>query len=251
MNNKAKAAQKNGPDYIGFLDRFSFGRGKHFGEEDSTGKKFDLRLTNTSAADKVIGFSPALLAGLPVADLNKKVSNVDGWVLKDGLVATKDGAGELTGLADPNGGNTGEVRAESQSSENTLDLLLLYCFSNPARIVRMDMNSEKDSQFSTKIEQRIINPFQSANGELSISLRNFVSSDQFQSDKAEILLIKHNIELMFAPDTVIYLTVKKNNVFEINMDFGAIDNSAFDLRRRASFAHSNIRRRGLGVQQTK
>lgn len=238
--------------YIGKGDTFSFGKGGSFAGEHVSGRDFGIKFTNTSSQDKVIALSPAVLFGMPIPDLVSKVSGIDGWVTEDGTLADADGSRTLSGLPDRAAGTTGAVTANSLDSQNTIDFLLSYAAVNPVRVVRLELNSTKKGQFSNRIEQRIITPFSTTNEDLSIPLRKYVDADQFQEDRTEIPLIKEGKELCLSFDSVIYFKLAADSEFEVNMDLGAIDNGAENLRTRARIAHRNIvAARGASVQTRK
>lgn len=236
--------------YLGHGDVFDFGGQQSFVGEHVTGKEFGMELVNTSAVDKVIAISPAILAGMTGAAILGKISGIDGFVTQDGKVQTPAGA-DLDGLDDGKAGTTGYVEAASLDSENPLDYLLNYAAFNPIRVVRMNLQSNQKDQFSEKIKQRTINPFSSTNSEMSINLRSYVGADQFQEDRTEIPLLKENKVLTLSFDSVIFVKLRANSRFQINMDMGVGFNPAHTLRKRAAIAQTNIAMNNGGSVQTK
>ena len=226
--------------YIGEGDVFDFSNQRSFAGEHITGLEYGIRFTNTSINDQTIAISPALLHGLPVSVVANKTSGIDGYLQGEGVLTNSDGSDDLDGLADDSAGTSGSVTATSLDGENPLDFLLHFAAINPIRMVRLELQSDQKSQFTTKIEQRTLTPFKSANKELSINLRKFVSADQFQDDRTEVKLLKNNSVLTLAYDTVIYFKLRGLSKFEWNIDIGVMYNIAHTLRKRAAIAHANL-----------
>ena len=177
--------------YVGKGDVFDYGNQKSFVGEHATNREFAFELTNTSSVDKIIAISPAVTSGMSPKAIAKKIAGIDGYVTKDGLVEDVDGE-DLDGLPDNGEGTTGAIKCNSLDAENPIDYALLYASVNPFRIVNLELQSNQKSQFSTKIEQRTLNPFSSSNAEMNINLRSFVGADQYQEDRVEIPLLKEN-----------------------------------------------------------
>lgn len=226
--------------YIGEGDVFDFSNQRSFAGEHITGLEYGIRFTNTSINDQTIAIAPALLLGLPVSVIGNKTAGIDGYLQGDGVLTNSDGSGDLDGLADDSAGTTGSVTANSLDAENPLDFLLHFAAINPIRMVRLKLNSNQKSQFATKIEQRILSPFKSANKEMSINLSNFVNADQFQDDRTELKLLKNNSVLTLAYDTVIYFKLRGLSDFEWNCDIGVMYNIAHTLRKRAAIGQANV-----------
>lgn len=231
-------------NYLGKGDIFDYGKGQMtFAGEIATGNKYGLKFVNSGSATKVVGIAPAVLLGLAPAVVDAKVSGIDTYL---------DGDGDLlTGLDETGGGTSGKVTATTLESENPTDLLLHLANFHPARIVRMQLNSDQKGQFSQTISQRVITPYKKNDvAELDLSLRDYVDANQFQSDRTEVPLLRDNNVLMFAPDTIIMIPVVGDSTLEINFSIGAQNNPSHTLRKRAAAAHRNIvLKRGGSIQR--
>lgn len=236
--------------YKGQGDVFDIGGHPTFAGEHRTGKDYAMQFSNTSAVDQVVAIAPALMLGLSTAAIMRKVTGIDAFLTKDGSFEDSEGA-DIKALADPDGGVTGAITAKSLGSSGTIDYMLNFVAHNPSRIVRMNLQSDNKDQFSTVIEQAIISPFVRANSDMQINLRDHVSSDQFQSDRAEIALLAEGKVLTLAPDAVILLTLKANSSLQVNWDIGAVASSSYNFRRRSAIAHANINNEDGGPFQAK
>jgi len=225
--------------YTGEGDVFDFSNQRSFAGEHITGLEYGIRFTNTSNADKTVAIAPALMLGLPISVIAAKTSGIDGYVTGEGVLVNAGGE-SLNTLPDGEAGNTGALEIGSLDGENPIDFLLHFAAVNPIRMVRLELQSDQKSQFTTKIEQRMLTPFKSANSEMSINLRKFVDANQFQEDRTEVKLLKNNSVLTLAYDTVIYFKLRALSSFEWNVDIGVIYNLAHTLRKRAAIGHRTL-----------
>src|SRR5690554_6910876 len=235
--------------YTGEGDIFDFQGVKSFEQEHQTGKDYGLEFVNTSKQDKVIAFAPALMLGLPMKTIDAKVAGIDAYITKDGGIESRDG--DVTGLPDPDGGSTGALTSQSLNAASPIEYMLNYVANSPHRVVRMNLQSNEKQQFATVIEQHIISPFKRSNGNMTINLRDHVSSDQFQEDRVEIPLLSNARVLTLASDSVIVLKLKANSSLQVNWDMGAGFQASHILRKRAAYAHSLINAKHNGPLQSK
>ncbi|WP_123776030.1 hypothetical protein [Brumimicrobium aurantiacum] len=204
-------------------------------------------MKNTSAVDKVVAFSPALMLGMTTSALKGKVAGIDGFITKDGAIESDEGTA-ITGLADPDGGTSGVLTSSSMNSASPIEYMMNYVASNPTRVVRMNLQSNQKEQFSTVIEQSVISPFERSNGAMSINLRDYVTAGQFQNDRVEIPLLAKGKVLTLASDVVILFKLKANSAMQINWDIGVGFSASHILRRRGAIANAHILAAGQRLQ---
>jgi hypothetical protein len=236
--------------YKGQGDIFNFNGGGSFIGEHQTGMEFGMELRNTSSLDKFVAFAPGLSLGLSASAIALKIPGIDAFITKDGAMENVEGSA-VTGLADPDGGTSGALSANSLIASNPLQSMLNFVAINPHRIVRMNLQSNQPDQFATTVEQSTLNPFKRSNGTMSINLRNQVNADQFQKDRAEIPLLAKGSVLTLATDVVIVFKLKANSSMQMNWDIGASFSASHILRYRAGLAQANISAEYNGSLQTK
>ncbi len=250
----------NTSSYLGKNDIFDLGEQNSFAGEHITGNDYGFRVVNNSDADKVIAFSPAVLMGVPTEVFDNKIGGIDLFITASGAVLSATELSNIAALREAQQveidlGNdsaaaalanqinellSNTVTIESLNQSNPLEALLAFAAVNPLRITKLALNSSEKSWFSETIRQRIWTPFKSRMGELDLNLRRYVNANQFQDDRTEIALLKENMVLTMAFDTVIYFNVKANSDIQVIMDIGAVNNGSAVLRRRARIAQENV-----------
>lgn len=205
---KALANKAEGSNYVGAGDNLiDFHSASSFINEDNSGKRFQIKISNAGASDCKINLNPAAAANGYLA-------------LVEGEVRATDGTGAVTASGSP----------------RAITTLLAYIKANPTRIQQIKLKVDDPDQLDEPIVLRKETPWMSYTEEQRVP-SDFQSSDTNNENMATIDDV-HG--WMFSPmDTLLY-SVRAGRTVNISVTFGGSLDCAKGLNAKAKEAAENV-----------
>lgn len=208
-------------------DEFEFGGGDGFATEANADQSFQFTLENkgASAVAREVALWPGMFTA--EADLNTAGYPVDG-ILRDGGVI-------------PGAAADAQITATSGNPTRTINAMIDFMRKNPSRLIAMTIQSDDPDQFDSILNLAQYSPFKDL-GKSFIRLQDFYDPDQFSSKKIEMNLLKTGQAFQFDDQAIATLKILAGRKVTFTFFFGAINNQAKKLSKRARRFHSGYLR---------